>query len=53
MSEDDDVIGGEIKTLISFMIGRVSEEGTSGGSGCYFMRCLGGEVGKAGVTEHP
>jgi hypothetical protein len=33
MSEDNDVIGGEIEILIAFMIGRVSEEDTSGGPG--------------------
>jgi hypothetical protein len=31
MSEDDDIVGGEIETLISFVIGRVSEKDTSGG----------------------
>jgi hypothetical protein len=53
MSGDDDAIGGEIETSIAFVIGRVSEEGISGGSGCQFMRCLGREVGIAGATEHP
>jgi hypothetical protein len=53
MSEDGDVIGGEMETLIAFVIGSVSGEGTSGGPGCQFMRCLGGEVVIAGATEHP
>jgi hypothetical protein len=53
MSRDNDVIGGEIETPVAFVIGRVSEEGTSGGPGCQFMRCLGGGVGIAGATEHP
>jgi hypothetical protein len=53
MSGDDDVIGEEIETPIVFMIGRVSEKDTSGGPGCQFMRCLGGEVGIASATEHP
>jgi hypothetical protein len=52
MSGDDDVIGGEIETPIAFVIGRVSKEDTSGGPGCQFMRCLGGEVGIAGTTKH-
>jgi hypothetical protein len=52
MLGDDDVIGGEIETPIAFVIGRVSEEDTSGGPGCQFMRCLGGEVGIAGATKH-
>jgi hypothetical protein len=53
MLGDDGVIGGEIKTSIAFVISRVSEEGTFGGPGCQFMRCLGGEFGIAGTTEHP
>jgi hypothetical protein len=52
MSEDDDVIDREIKTPMTFMISRVSEEGTSGGPGCQFMMSLGGEVGIASATEH-
>jgi hypothetical protein len=53
MSGNDDVIGGEIETLTTFVIDRISEEGTSGEPGCQFMRCLGGEVGIADATEHP
>jgi hypothetical protein len=53
MSGDDDVIGGVTKTLVSFVIGRVSEEGTSDRSGYQFMRCLVGEVGIAGAMEYP
>jgi hypothetical protein len=53
MSGDDDVVGGEIETPLAFVIGRISEEGTSSGPGCQFMMCLGGEVGIAGATEHP
>jgi hypothetical protein len=52
MSGDDDVIGGGIETSIVFVIGRVSEEGTSGGLVCQFMRCLGQEIGIAGATKH-
>jgi hypothetical protein len=52
MLGDDGIIGGEIKTSIAFVISRVSEEGTFGGPGCQFMRCLGGEFGIAGTTEH-
>jgi hypothetical protein len=52
MSGDDDVIGGKIETPIAFVIGRVSKEDTSGGPGCQFMRCLGGEVRIAGATKH-
>jgi hypothetical protein len=53
MLGDDDVIGGEIETSIAFVISRVSEEGTSGGLGCEFMRCLCREVGIASAIEHP
>jgi hypothetical protein len=52
MSGDDDVIGGEIEIPIAFVIGRISKEGTSARPGCQFMRCLDGEVGIAGATEH-
>jgi hypothetical protein len=52
MSEDDDVIGGEIETPIAFVISGLSEEGTSGGPGCQFIRCLGRKVGISGATKH-
>jgi hypothetical protein len=52
MSGDNDVVGGKIKTLVAFMINRVSEENTSGGPGCQFMSGFGGEIGIAGATEH-
>jgi dihydrofolate reductase len=53
MPGDDDVIGGEIETPIALVINRVSEEDTSSRLGHQFMRCLDGEVGIAGATEHP
>jgi hypothetical protein len=53
MSGNDDVISGEIDTLIAFVIGRVFEEDTSDGLGCQFMRCLGGEIGIASAIKHP
>jgi hypothetical protein len=34
VSEDDNVVGGEIKTSVAFVINRVSEENTFGGPGC-------------------
>jgi hypothetical protein len=34
MSGDDDVVVGEIKTLVTFVVNRVSEENTSDGPGC-------------------
>jgi hypothetical protein len=52
MSRDDDVVGGEIKTLLTFVVSRVSEENTSGGLGCQFVRGFGGEIKIAGTIEH-
>jgi hypothetical protein len=52
MSGDDDVVGGEIKTLLTFVVSRVSEENTSGGLGCQFVRGFGGEIKIAGTIEH-
>jgi hypothetical protein len=51
MSGDDDIVSGEIKTLITFMVNGVSEENTSGGSGCHFVSGFGGEIRIAGTTE--
>jgi hypothetical protein len=31
---DDDVVGGEVNTLVTFMVSGVFEENTSNGSGC-------------------
>jgi hypothetical protein len=53
MSVDDDVIGGEIETLIVFVIDKIFEEGTSSGPGCQFIRCLGREVRIVGASEQP
>jgi hypothetical protein len=52
MSGDDDVVGGEIETLVAFVIDRVSEENTFGGLRCQFVSGLGKETGTAGATEH-
>jgi hypothetical protein len=51
MVGDDDVVGGEIKTLITFVISGVSEENTSGEPRCQFMSGFGREIGIAGTTE--
>jgi hypothetical protein len=51
MSEDDDV-GGEIETLITFVISRVSEKDTTSGPRGQFMGSLGGEVGIANTAQH-
>jgi hypothetical protein len=34
MSIDDDIVGGEIKTPVTFVVSEVSKENTSGGLGC-------------------
>jgi hypothetical protein len=52
MSGDDDVVGGDIKTLVAFVISRVYEENTYGRPKCQFMSDFGGEIGIAGRTEH-
>jgi hypothetical protein len=52
MSEDNDVVGGEIETLVSFVVNRVFEENISGGPGCQFMSGFGGEIRIAGATKH-
>jgi hypothetical protein len=52
MSVDDDVVGGEIETPIAFVIGGVSEEYTTSGSGGQFLSSLCGEVGIANTTEN-
>jgi hypothetical protein len=52
MLGDDNVVGGEIKTPITFVVSGVSKENTSGGSGCQFVSGFGGEIKIAGTTEH-
>jgi hypothetical protein len=52
MSGDDDVIGGEMKAPVTFMVSGVSEKNTSRGPGCQFVNGFGGEIRIAGTTEH-
>jgi hypothetical protein len=52
VSGDDNVVGGEIKTPINFVVSGVSEENTSGGPGCQFMSGFAGEIRIAGTTKH-
>jgi hypothetical protein len=49
---NDDVIGGEIKTLITFVVSGVSKENTSGGPRCQFMSGFDGEIRIACTTKH-
>jgi hypothetical protein len=52
MSRDDDVVGGEIRTSVTFVVCGVSEKNTSGGLRCLFVSSFGGEIRIAGTTEH-
>jgi hypothetical protein len=53
MSGDDDVISGEIETLIALVTGGVSEKyTTSGPRGGQFVSSLCGEIGIANTTEN-
>jgi hypothetical protein len=52
VSRDVDVVVGEIKTLVIFVVSRVSEENTCGGPGCQFVSGFDGEIRIAGITEH-
>jgi hypothetical protein len=52
VSRDDNVVGGEIKTPITFVVSRVSEENTSGGPECQFVSGFDREIRIAGTTEY-
>jgi hypothetical protein len=52
VSRDGDVVGGEIKTLVTFVVSGVSEQNRSGGPRCQFVGGCGGEIRIAGTTEH-
>jgi hypothetical protein len=52
MSRDNDVVDGEIKTLVTFVVSGVSEENTSGGPRCQFVSDFDREIRIAGTTEH-
>jgi hypothetical protein len=52
VSGDDNVVGGEIKTPITFVVSGVSKENISGGSGCQFVSGFGGEIRIASTIEH-
>jgi hypothetical protein len=49
---DDNVVGGEIKASVTFMVSGVSEENTSGRPRCQFVSSFGGEIGIASTTKH-
>jgi hypothetical protein len=52
VSGDDDVVGGEIKTPVTFVVSGVSEKNTSAGPGFQFVSDFGEEIWIAGTTEH-
>lgn len=51
MVRDNDMMGGNIITLIPLMIGRLPKEGTKRRSGCKLVRISGREVGIASTFE--
>jgi hypothetical protein len=52
VSRDDDVVGGEIKTSVTFVVSRVFKENTTGGPRCQFVSGFSGEIRIAGTTKH-
>jgi hypothetical protein len=52
VSGDDDVVGGEMETAVSFVVRGVSEENTCGGPGCQFVSGFSREIRIAGATKH-
>jgi hypothetical protein len=52
MSRDDDVVIGEIKTPVTFVVSGVSKENIYGAPRCQFVGGFGGEIRIAGTTEH-
>jgi hypothetical protein len=52
VSGDDDVVVGEIKTPVTFVVSGVSEENMSGGPECQFVSSFDGEIRIASTTEH-
>jgi hypothetical protein len=49
---DNDVVGGEIKTPVTFVVSGLSEENIAGGPRCQFVGGFGGDIRIAGTTEH-
>jgi hypothetical protein len=52
MSVDNNIVGGEIETPVTFVISGVSKEDTTSGPGVQFVSSLCGEVGIANTAEH-
>jgi hypothetical protein len=52
VSEDDNIVGGKIKTPVTFVVSGVSEENIFGGPGCQFVSGFDGEIWIACTTEH-
>ena len=51
MKRDEDSVGGEVKTPIPLMIGRVAEEDTTSGARGELMRSSRSEIGIARASE--
>jgi hypothetical protein len=51
VTRDEDSVGGKVKTPISLMIGRVTEEDTTSGARGELMRSSGSEIGIASAPE--
>ena len=51
VTRDEDSVGGKVKTPISLMIGRVTEEDTVSGARGELMRSSGSEIGIASAPE--
>jgi hypothetical protein len=49
---DDDVVGDEIKTPVTFVVNGISEKNIFGGPRCQFVSGFDGEIRIAGTTEH-
>jgi hypothetical protein len=52
VSRDDNIGGGEIKTPVTFVVSRVSEENASDRSGCQFVSAFDGEIRIADTSKH-
>lgn len=52
MMEDNDAVGRDIKTLVSLMVKRVSEEDTPSETRCKFVGSNRGKVGIASATKN-
>jgi hypothetical protein len=52
VSGDDEVVSGEIKTPVTFVVREVSKENTYGGPRCQFVSSFGREIRIVDTIEH-